>query len=98
EVGGDALETADRDRILLHATAPAGGLAGTVAGSAEHAGKDVRLPIDHVGVAVAARRDQPDIFGDWCVGWARPLAIDFFVRVVRARNVSLFHSLRAPAP
>ena len=58
-VGGDALQAADRDRlgllalVLLDAAAPAGGLAGPVAGAPEDAGEDVRLPVDHVGVAVA---------------------------------------------
>ena len=46
-VGGDALQAADRDRLFLHAAAPAGGLARAVAGAAENAGKDVRLPVDH---------------------------------------------------
>src|SRR5262249_4034008 len=58
EVGRDALEATDRDRLFLDATAAARRLAGTVAGAAEDAGKYVRLPIDHVGVAVAAGCDQ----------------------------------------
>jgi hypothetical protein len=58
-VGGDALQAADRDRlrcrfvVFLDAAAPAGGLAGAVAGAAQDAREDVRLPVDHVGVAVA---------------------------------------------
>src|SRR5262249_33562984 len=57
EVGGDALEPADRDRLLLDPSAPTGRLTGTVAGAPEDAGEHVRLPIDHVGVAVATGRD-----------------------------------------
>src|SRR5207244_10144354 len=49
-VGGDALQAADRHGlgllavVLLDAAAPAGGLAGTVAGAAENSGKDLRVP------------------------------------------------------
>ena len=92
-VGGDALEPADRDRLLLDAAAAAGGLAGAVAGAAEHARKHVRLPIDHVGVAVAARRDQPDVFGNRRVRRTGPLAIHDLVEVVRDRNVGRLHSI-----
>ncbi len=87
EVGGDALEAADRDGLLLDAAAAAGGLAGAVAGAAENAGKDVRLPVDHVGVAVAAGCDQSDVFRDGCVGGTRPLAIDDLVKIVSRRDL-----------
>src|SRR5208282_1827332 len=42
-VGGDALESADRDGVLLDAAAPAGGLARSVAGASQNAGKHVRF-------------------------------------------------------
>src|SRR6185295_1844472 len=74
EIGGDAFEAADRDGIFFNAAASAGGLAGTVAGAAEDAGEHVRAPIDHVGVAVATRGDQPDVFRDWRMRRAGPLA------------------------
>ncbi len=92
-VGGDALQPADRDRLLLDAPAPAGRLAGAVAGAPENPGKHVGLPVDHVGVAVAARRDQPDVFGNGRMRGARPLAIDDLVKVVGRGNVGEFHSL-----
>src|SRR5581483_3836103 len=65
-VGSDALQAADRDgfllaldqRLVLDAAAPAGRLAGAVAGAAQDPGEDVRLPIDHVGVGVAPVGDQ----------------------------------------
>ena len=81
EVGGDALQAADRDRLglalpgvaaLLDAAAAARGLAGTVAGAPENAGKDVRFPVDEVGVAVAARGDQADVFGNGRYGPGTP--------------------------
>ena len=95
-VGGDALQPADRDRLrldllgisaLLDATATAGGLAGTVAGAAENAGKDVGFPVDEVGVAEAARRDQSDVFGNGGMGRTRPLTVDDFVEIVGVRDI-----------
>ncbi len=98
-VGGDALQAADRHRLLLDPSAPAGRLAGAVAGAPENPRKHVRLPVDHVGVAVATRGDQPDVFGDGRVRRARPLAIHDLVEVVGRSNVGIFHLLlgaRAP--
>ena len=92
-VGGDALEPADRDRLLLDAAAPAGRLAGAVAGASEDARKHIRMPVDHVGVAVAARRDQADIFGDRRVRRTGPLAIHDLVEIVRDRDIGGFHRL-----
>ena len=88
EVGGDALQAADRDRFglfslcLLDASAAAGRLARPVAGAAEDPGEDVGFPVDQVSVAVAACRDQSDVLGDGGVGGASPLAIDDLVKVV----------------
>ena len=56
-------------------------------------GKHVGLPIDHVGVAVAACGDQADVFGNGRVRRAGPLAVDDLVEVVRAPNVGRFHLL-----
>ena len=92
-VGGDALEPADRDRLVLDAAAPARRLARPVAGAAEHAGEHVGLPIDHVGVAVTPRRDQSDVFRNGGMRRTGPLAIDDLVEIVRGRNVGGFHSL-----
>jgi hypothetical protein len=44
-VGGNALEAADRDRLVLDTDAPAGGLAGPVAGAPEDARKDFDLQL-----------------------------------------------------
>ena len=94
-VGGDAFQPADRHRLglrllvaaLLHAAAAARGLAGAVAGAAEDAREDVGLPVDEVGVAVAACRDQADVLGDRRVGRTRPLAIDDLVEVIGLSDI-----------
>src|SRR5690242_7953422 len=92
EVGGDALEAADRDGIFLDAAAATSRLARAVAGASQDSRKHVRLPIDHVGVAVAALGDQADVFRNGGVRGTGPLAIDHLVEVVGRRNVGRFHS------
>ena len=77
-LGADAALTAVRRPV-----ATTGRLARPLACAPEDARKYVRLPIDHVGVGVAARRDQSDVFGNWCVSRTCPLAIDYFMEVVR---------------
>src|SRR4029077_11267321 len=91
EVGGNAFQSTDGDRLVLHTHAPGGGLARSVAGAAENPGKHVGFAVDHVGVAVAASGDQPDVFGDGRVRRTRPLAVHDLVEVVRRRNVGRFH-------
>src|SRR6185436_13331135 len=89
----DALEAADRYRLrlgglrFLDPASAASRLARAVAGAAEDAGKDVRFPVDEVGVGVAAGRDQADVLGNGGVGGASPLAIDHFVKVVGIADV-----------
>ena len=53
-VGGDALQAADGDGLLLHAAAPAGRLARAIADATQDARKDVALPVEHVGGRIAA--------------------------------------------
>jgi hypothetical protein len=95
-VGGDALQAADRDglrrfRRFLNTSAAAGGLAWTIAGAPEDTGKHVRMPIDHVGVAVTLSGDQSDVFGDGRMGRARPLTIDDLVEIIGVLDVGWFH-------
>ncbi len=80
-VGGDALQAADRHRLVLDPAASAGGLAGTVAGPPEDSGEDIGLPVDHIGVAIALRRDQPDVFGNGGMGGTGPLAVHHLMEI-----------------
>ena len=105
EVRRDALQAADGDgfrlglrvgdfrRAFLDAAAPARGFAWAIAGPAEDAGEHIRLPVDEIRVAVMARCDQPDVFGDGSVGRAGPLAIDNFVEIVGVRDIRRLQSL-----
>ena len=86
-VGGDALEAADGDRLLLDAAAPAGGLARAIADAAQDAGEDVALPVQHVGRRIAPLGDQPDVLGNGGMARTCPLAVDDLVEVVRIGNI-----------
>ncbi len=92
-VGGDAFQSANGDRFgllavtLLHAPAPAGRFARTIAGAPEDAGEDIGFPVDHVGVAVTPGSDHPDVFGDGGMGGTRPLTIHDLVEIVGYSNV-----------
>ena len=77
--GGLAWETL---AVAIDAATAACRFARAVAGAAENAGEHVRFPVDHVGVAVAASGDQPDVFGNGGVGGARPLAIYDLMEIV----------------
>jgi hypothetical protein len=46
QIGGNALRSADRNRLSVDATAPASGLTGPIARPAENSREDVRLPIE----------------------------------------------------
>src|SRR5258707_7894083 len=92
EIGGDALQPADRNGRFLDAATAARGFARTVAGAAENSRKHIRFPVDHVGVAITAFGDQTDVFRHGRMRGAGPLAVDYFVKVVGRRNVSRFHS------
>src|SRR6266571_1391664 len=97
EIGGDALEPADRDRFLLDPAATAGRFAGPVAGAPENPRKHIGVPVDHIGVAITPGGDQADIFRNGGVGWTGPLAVHHFVEVVRDRNVGELHQFLVPA-
>src|SRR6266446_6671554 len=103
-VGGDALQAADRHGfgllavILLDAPSPAGGLARAIAGAPEDPWKNVGVPVDHVGVVVTPRGDQPDVFGDWSMGRAGPLAIYDFVKILGCTDISRLQNRFPPAP
>ena len=98
EVGGDALEAADRDWLVLDPAAPAGGLAGAVARPAEDAREDVRLPVEHVGVVVPLLGDEADVARYVGVSRAGPLAIHDLVVVVGILDVRWLHRLSSGRP
>ena len=89
-VRGDTFETADRHGLFVDASAPTRRLTWAIARSTEHAGKDVRVPVDHIGLGVTAFGDQPDVLGHRRVSRASVLAIDNFVKVFGILNVCWF--------
>src|SRR6185312_5178922 len=90
-------QPADRHRLLLDPSAPAGRLARTVAGAPENSREHVRLPIDHVGVGIALRRDQPDIFRHRRMGRTGPLAIHHLVEIFGIRDLGRLHYRLSPS-
>jgi hypothetical protein len=91
-IGCHPLQAADGDGLAIQASSAAGRLAGPVASAAEYAGKDIRLPVQHIRVRVAALRDQPNIFRNVRMGRASPLAVHNLVEVVRILYVSGNHA------
>ncbi len=90
-VGAEPLQPADGHRLLLHPAAAAGRLAGPVADPAEHAGKDVGLPVEPVGLVEAFLADQADVLGHRRVGRAGVLAVDHLVKVFRVVGIGRLH-------
>src|SRR5258706_1695388 len=98
EVGGHPFEPANgHGFVSLQPPAPAGGLAGTVTGAPQDAGKDVGLPVQHVGVGVAPLGNHPDILRHVRVRRAGPLAIDNLMEVIGISGIGGFHP-RSLAP
>src|SRR5688500_18953381 len=91
-VGRDALQAADRDRLLLETSTSAGRLAGPVARASQDPREQVRFPVEHVGLGELALRDQADVLGDVGVGRACPLAVHDAVVVLRIRDVGRLHA------
>ena len=79
-------------------SAPASRLARPVAGAPQHAGKHIGMPVDHVGVGVTPRRDQPDIFRHGRVRRTCPLAVHDLVKVIRILGVGRRHPYMARRP
>src|SRR5690606_20953354 len=89
-VCGDPLEPTDGDRFLFHTAAATGGFARTVARPAQNAGKNVGVPIDHIGLGVAALGDQSYVLGYGCMCRAGVLAIDYLMEVFGIVNIGRF--------
>ena len=92
QVGRDALEATDGDRLSVDAVAAAGRLAGSVAGAPEDSREDVGLPVEHVGVVELALSDHPDVARHVGVRRTGPLAVHDLVVVVRVLVVSRLHA------
>ena len=90
QIGGDALQPADRDGSRFETASSARGLAGTVARSAEDRRENVRFPVDHVGLGVLALSDEADVLRDVGMRGTGPLAIDNAVEILRVANVAGF--------
>src|SRR5690606_35787307 len=62
----------------------------TVACPAQNTGKNVRVPVDHIGLGVPALCDQADVLRHRRMGRARVLAIDDLMKIFGISNVGRF--------
>jgi hypothetical protein len=90
-VGCNSLQSTYGDRFFFDSSAPAGRLAGTVAGTPENPWEHIRMPVDHIRVGIAFLRYQTYVFGDRSVSGTGPLAVDYFMEVIRIGDISRFH-------
>ena len=97
EVGGDALQPANCDRlrtrglVFLNAAPATSGFARAVAGTSKDPGEYIRMPIDHVGIRVTPGGDQSDVFGHRGVGRTRPLTVHDAMKVVGTTDIRRLH-------
>jgi hypothetical protein len=90
-IGGDPLQSADRDRLVLDTTATARRLARPIAHAPQDAGEHVGLAVQEIRVVESALRDQTNVLWDVGVSRARPLTIDHVVKVLGTRSIRGFH-------
>ncbi len=96
-VGGDALQSADRNRlgfarvVFLDAAASARGLARAIARAPENSGKHIRFPVDEISVRIMPGGDKSDVFRNRGVRGTGPLTIDDFMEVVGNTNIGRLH-------
>ena len=93
EIGGNPFQTADSHRVFFNPSPTTGRFTGTVADSAEDAGKDVGVPVDHIGIRIPLFRYQTEIFRDRGVGRAGILTVYDFVKVFRIVDICRFQEL-----
>jgi len=87
EICGDALQPADRDRILFDTATPARRFAGAIADAAEDSRKYVASPVEQICIGVTLGSDQTDVLRDRGMCGARPLAIDDLVKIVGDNDI-----------
>ncbi len=87
QVGRDALEPADGDRLSVDPSAATRRLAGSVAGAAEDAREDVGFAVEEVRLGVAALGDQPEVFRHIGVRRTGVLAVHNLMVVLRIADV-----------
>jgi hypothetical protein len=91
KVSGDAFQAADGDGFGVQTSAATGRLTRPITGSAEYGRENVGLPIQHVSIGISSLRNEPDVFRNIGVGGTSPLAIHYFVEVVRIGGIGRMH-------
>jgi hypothetical protein len=82
-IGADPFEAADSNSFVFDPASSAYRFTGSVADSAKNAGKNIGVPVDHVGIVIAPGCYEPNIFRDRRMGGATVLAVDHSVKIFR---------------
>ena len=91
QIRRDALQATDRDRFVLDPRAAAHRLTWSIARPTQNAGKDVRLPVEHVRFGVLSVRYQTDVLRHVGMRGTSPLAVDHLVIVVGVPCIRRLH-------
>jgi hypothetical protein len=93
-VSGNSLEPTYCYRLLLlgQATTAAGGLTGPIAGTAQHPGKHIGFPVDHVSFGIFPGSDQADVFGYRSMRRTGILAVDDPMIIFRILCICRLHN------
>ena len=92
-ISGNTFESADSDRFFINSAAAAGGFAGTVAYPPENSGKNIRHPVNHIGVFVLFVIDHPDVFRYCRMGRAGVLTVDDLMKIFRILYIGRFQGV-----
>ncbi len=95
-VGGNTLQSADRDGLAVDSTSPTGWLARTIAGSTEYPRKDVGFSIENVRVVESPLRYETNVLRHVRMRRTRPLAVDDLVEIRGIRGIGRFQSWSFP--
>jgi len=82
-IGTDPFEAADGNGLVFDPAPSAYRFTGSIADSAENAGKNIGVPVDHVGVVITPGCYEPNIFRDRRMGGTAVLTVDDSVKILR---------------
>jgi hypothetical protein len=92
EICGHSFEPANSHRLLFYPTSPAGWLARSVAGSTQNSRKNIRLPVDHIGLCIFASGNKSDVMRYWRVSRTCILTINYLVVILRIFDIGGLHT------
>ena len=82
QIGGNTLQPTNRDGTAIDTAPSTRWLAGAVTRASEDSWKDVRFPVEHVGVVETPLGDEANVTGNVRVSGTRPLTIHYPVVIL----------------